>query len=228
MATHRWGLITIGLLLAASTASARTITDEQAWINLTAISSLSGRLLYLAEVQPRFGAGDDRFRQLNLRGALGWKASDAISIFAGYARVETDRAGARGTSEDRPFQLMFWSLGRTPLGELSSRTRLEQRWRDDGDRVGWRFRQMLRTTIPIETRNRPVKALISVEGFAALNSTDWGVREGFDQLRSFAGVEVPLKGRSTVEAGYLNQLVNAPGGDVRINHVLSLALFLRL
>ena len=26
----------------------------------------------------------------------------------------------------------------------------------------------------------------------ALNSTDWGARRGFDQLRSFAGVEVPV------------------------------------
>ena len=66
----------------------------------------------------------------------------------------------------------------------------------------------------------------SVEGFVALNDTDWGARGGFDQLRTFVGAELPLPGASTIEAGYLNQLVDG-AGTTRMGHTVSLALFIR-
>lgn len=211
----------------ATPAAARTLTDEQAWINVTALGSISGRLLYFAEVQPRFGAGSDHYQQWNLRPALGWQASPAVSLYGGYAYVHTDSRVQRATREHRGWQQLSWTLGPTAIGTLSSRTRLEQRWRNDGDDTGWRLRQMLRTAVPLAPGPHPVKALASVETFVALNGTDWGARAGFDQLRSFAGVELPLKGKSTIEAGYLNQIVNARHGVTRVNHVLSLALFVR-
>ena len=64
-------------------------------------------------------------------------------------------------------------------------------------------------------------------GFAALNSTDWGQRAGFDQLRSFVGGEIKLMGKSTAEIGYLNQLINQRSGNQRMNHVASITLFFR-
>ena len=63
----------------ASPALAQTDHDEQAWVNLTAIGSISGDLVYFAEVQPRFGNGA-RLDQLLLRGAVGWKLSRSASI----------------------------------------------------------------------------------------------------------------------------------------------------
>ncbi len=69
---------------------------------------------------------------------------------------------------------------------------------------------------------------MSSELFWALNDTDWGARSGFDQVRSFGGVEVPVGGKSTLELGYLNQTINDPGGQRRMNHGVSIAAFIRL
>ena len=93
--------------------------------------------------------------------------------------------------------------------------------------MGWRLREMLRFEKPLREGSDAVNALVYAEGFLALNSTDWGARSGFDQLRSFAGVEVGLPGASTLELGYLNQAINQRGGNSRINHVASVTLFFR-
>ncbi len=37
-----------------------------------------------------------------------------------------------------------------------------------------------------------------------------------------------MAGKTTIELGYLNQLVNQTGGRRRMNHVLSFSLFARL
>ena len=222
---HLARLLACGLALAASPAAARD--DEQIWLNVTAMGPVSGNLLYFAEFQARGGIGDDAYRQLNIRPAVGWRINSQVSAYLGYVYVPTDINDNRANTENRVYQQLGWSFGKTAIGELSSRTRLEQRFRSDGSDTGWRFRQLLRTVVPIQSNPRPIKALATVEVFANLNTTDWGARSGFDQLRSFVGVEIPIQGRSTIEAGYLNQAINRPNADLRVNHVLSIALFIR-
>lgn len=207
---------------AALPALAATTEDEQLWLNITAMGPVSGDLLYFAEIQPRFAEGVTKVDQTILRGALGWKLSPTISLYQGYAHISlADR------NEERSFQQLSWTLARPWGGELSSRTRLEQRWRSDGDDMGWRVREMLRYEKPLKPGSQAINALVSVEGFAALNSTDWGAKSGFDQLRSFAGAEIALMGKSTMEIGYVNQLVNQRSGNMRVNHVASVGLFFR-
>ena len=138
----------------------------------------------------------------------------------------TKREGARDLREHRSFQQLSWVMGKPWGGEFSTRTRLEQRWRADGDDVGHRLREMVRLEVPVADNG--LAALGYAEGFLALNDTDWGARSGFDQLRSFVGAEIPVVGKTTIELGYLNQLVNQAGGRRRMNHVLSFALFARL
>ncbi|MES2157722.1 MAG: DUF2490 domain-containing protein [Pseudomonadota bacterium] len=208
-------------------AAARTSQDEQLWVNLTAMGPVSGDIVYFAEIQPRVGDGVSRLDQALLRGAVGVKLSDRVTLYQGYAHVAVPIAGGRDVNEERSFQQLNWSLGRPWGGDLSSRTRLEQRWRSDGNDMGWRLREMLRFEKPLREGSDAVNALVYAEGFLALNSTDWGARSGFDQLRSFAGVEVGLPGASTLELGYLNQAINQRGGNSRINHVASVTLFFR-
>ena len=68
------------------------------------------------------------------------------------------------------------------------------------------------------------------EVFLNLNDTDWGAESGLDRNRIFAGIgwkpkSMPyLKG----EVGYLNQLIDRPSGIHRMDHLLSLNLFLNL
>ncbi|WP_238260964.1 DUF2490 domain-containing protein, partial [Methylobacterium mesophilicum] len=93
--------------------------------------------------------------------------------------------------------------------------------------VGFRLRENLRFAVPLTQATTSVAALGWTEAFLALNDTDWGARAGFDRIRTFVGLEVPIGGRSTVEIGYLNQTASAPGSGVAVDHILSLNLFVR-
>ena len=215
------------LAILSSPAGAATREDEQFWLNLTAMGSIKDELVYFAEIQPRIGNGISRVDQSLFRGALGWKLSPTMTLYQGYAHVVVPIEGGKDINEERSFQQLSWTLGKPWGGELSSRTRLEQRWRSDGDDMGWRLREMLRYEKPLKPGSDAVNALVYAEGFAALKDTDWGARAGFDQLRSFAGVEIGRPGASTLEVGYLNQLVNQRAGNSRVNHVASVTLFFR-
>jgi hypothetical protein len=220
-------LIPLALLALAAPARAETISDAQAWINLTAMGSLKGRLIYFAEVQPRMFDNAERLGQLLIRPAIGWQVSPSLALYQGYAHVVQPIAGGRDVNEERSFQQVSWTVGKIGRGTLSSRTRFEQRWRSDGGDTGFRFREMLRYAHPLRADAKGTKALVYAEAFVAANDTDWGARKGFDQLRSFAGLEIPVKGRTTVEAGYLNQRVNQTRGRIGDNHVASISLFFR-
>lgn len=225
----RFALLLAGLSAAyglASAARAQTTHDAQLWLNATVQGSVGRNLVYFVEVQPRIGEDVNRLQQLILRPAIGIKVSPAVTLYQGYAHIVLPRAGGPDGKEDRSFQQLSWTMGSVGPGTLSSRTRLEQRWLSGGDDMGLRLRQTARYAVPFG-RGSDMAALASVEGFVALNDTDWGARAGFDQVRAFLGVELPLPGRSTVEAGYLNQIVNDPGDRARMNHVLSIGLFVR-
>lgn len=221
-------IATIAFAIAfAGPAKAETRHDQQAWVNLTAMGTLSGDAVYFAELQPRVGDGVSRLDALLLRGAVGWKLSPAVTLYQGYAHVITPVDGGRDINEERSFQQLNLALGKPLGGELSSRTRMEQRWRSDGSDMGWRLREMLRYEHALRSGSDAVNALVYAEAFVALNDTDWGARAGFDQLRSFVGAEVGLKGASTLELGYLNQTIDQSGGRTRMNHVASVTLFYR-
>lgn len=208
-------------------AAAATTHDEQVWMNATVIGVVPGSdVAYFAEVQPRFSDGAGRLGTLLLRPAVGWRFSPAFTGYAGYARVISPIENARDRTEDRLFLQASWTLGALAGGEFSTRTRLEHRRQDNGRDTGWRVRNMFRWEKPIGSPKR-ARALVWAEPFVALNDTDWGARGGFDQLRSFIGVEVPVGPRSTLELGYLNQAVNQPGGQRRMNHVASITAFIR-
>lgn len=206
---------------------AHAAEDQQFWLQTIAQGPISGDIVYFAEVQSRFGNGMDGLDQMLLRPAIGVKLSDRLTIYQGYAYVRTPQPGGGETREHRGFQQINWSLGKLAGGPLSSRTRMEQRWLSNGDDMAWRLRQMLRLAVPLSGNTGGVSALAYAEGFVALNDTDWGARKGFDRLRSFAGLEVPVAGKSTIELGYLNQYVKNRGRADDVDHVLLLTLQLR-
>jgi len=223
-------LFLIAAAIAAATpfvAKAKTSQDEQAWVNLTAIGPVSGDIVYFAELQPRFGDGVSRLDHVLLRGAIGWKLSPSVTVYQGYAHVETPVKNGPDFNEERSFQQLSWNIGKPWGGELSSRTRLEQRWRSDGGDTGWRLREMLRYEHALSKDRQGSAALLWSELFVALNDTDWGARSGFDQLRTFVGVELPIGGASTAEIGYLNQTIDQTLGRTRINHAASVTIWFR-
>jgi hypothetical protein len=209
-------------------ARAQTSHDEGAWINATVMRPISGRLVFFAEVQPRVTDGVSRLSQVLLRPAIGWQVSKDLTLYQGYAHVIEPLADGPDRNEDRSFQQATWNVGKIGKLEVQSRTRLEQRWRSDGNGMSLRARQMVRLEYPLRPGAQRLALLGSTEAFVGLKSADWGGSKGFDQIRTFAGFEIPIGGTSTLEAGYLNQTRDAPGRQVAMAHVASLTLFLRL
>lgn len=211
---------------AISPASAETREDGQVWFQTVAQGPVAGDIVYFAELQPRFHMEGPQLAQLLVRPAVGLKLGKSVTLYQGYAHVRTPRDGARDASENRSFQQLSWSLGAPGGVRLSSRTRFEQRWLSTGDDVGLRVRQMIRAAVPVADEGK-VALLGWGEVFVALNDTDWGASGGFDRLRSFGGLELPLSGTSTVELGYLNQFVRQPGRPDQMDHVAAVNLMLR-
>lgn len=222
MLSSRLALSGLFFIICASTARAEPRQSEQAWFQAVAQGPVSGDLVYFAELQPRRG----KTSQLLARGGLGVKVAEGVMLYQGYANVRTAAEGRPETRENRAFQQLSWSLGKPGGIALSSRTRLEQRWLSSGDDTGWRLREMVRAAAPIASGGK-VQLIGSVEVFVALNDTDWGARGGLDRVRSFAGLELPLVGKSTVEVGYLNQYVKAAAGPDQMDHVAAVNLMLR-
>lgn len=209
-------------------AAAQTTHDEALWVNATVMGRVEGPVVFFAEVQPRIGDGVSRLSQLLLRPAVGVELSKAVTLYQGYARVIDPVENGADRREDRLFQQITWNVGKLGRLEVQSRTRLEERWRSDGNGMSLRARQMMRFEYPLAPGTKRLAALGSIEGFVGLKSAEWGGVTGFDQVRTFVGVEIPLAGTSTIEAGYLNQTRDAPGRQVNMAHAASLTLFVRL
>lgn len=221
-------LCLLSWLAIPSPAAAQTSQDEAAWVNGTVMGTVKGPMVFFAEVQPRIGDGVSRLNQLLLRPAVGVELSRSLKVYQGYAFVLDPVEGGPDRRENRLFQQATWDVGKIGLLEIQSRSRLEERWRSDGDGMSLRVRQMMRFEYPLAPSTRRVAALGSVEAFVGLKSAEWGGVTGFDQVRTFLGVEIPLQGTSTIEAGYLNQTRDAAGRQVNMVHVASVNLFIRL
>ncbi|NIJ07180.1 hypothetical protein FHS31_000776 [Sphingomonas vulcanisoli] len=219
-------LFAAAALCSATAASAETTQDGQLWGNVTLMSSFGKRGLYFLEAQPRFADGATRLSQLLLRGGIGLQVTDNLGVYAGYLHMLVPVAGGRDNNEERPFIQLMWQMGEVAGGKLSTRTRIEHRSfsRRPGDVV--RVRSMIRWSHAL-TEGKTPRALLWAEPFVALNSQFWSAPAGLDQLRSFVGLELPLAGKSTLEAGYMNQALNDRGPNNRMNHIASFTLFIR-
>lgn len=202
--------------------------DLQQWTLLAAQGEVADRVVVYAEVQPRFTNEVSRLGQLLIRPAIGYRINDDFTALVGYAYVRTDPLGGRATDEHRFFQQLNSTLYRGGGGlTITGRTRLEQRTVVGAEETGWRFRQVIRAQAPVkDVRGGKLQAIAWTEPFYNLDSTDWGQRQGFDQVRTFIGLGVPITEGLTAEPGYLNQTVFRRGED-RVNHVASLTLFYR-
>ncbi|MEH3117436.1 MAG: DUF2490 domain-containing protein [Methylorubrum populi] len=214
------------LAVSGGRAAAEPVHDGQLWINTTLFGSI-GDAAFFAEVQPRFGNGISQLDQSILRPAVGWKVNEDLKLYQGYASVEDHGTSGRVGVEDRSFQEIDWKIGEISGVKVSSRTRFEQRRQSTGRNVGFRLRESLRFAMPLTQEKGSVSAVGWTEIFVALNDTAWGARAGFDRIRTFVGLELPIGGKSTVEIGYMNQTARTPASGVELDHILSLNLFVR-
>lgn len=215
------------LLFLALAAPASAIDhDSGSWLIATASDrfpsadgSAPSRWRYWLEVQARYpdvGSGDN---QLLLRPGLGYVVNPDVSVYFGYARFRTH--AARTTTEDRLWQHLNWRFMRWGDASLSMRFRLEQRDLSTGDDIGHVLRYRLRYDRKVAP-DSDMNLIASIEPFFDLRDTDYGARQGLNQVRLYLGVSWPLTAKSGLEAGYQNQFVNVRGGEDRMNHLAML------
>lgn len=212
----------------ASSAHAQDDSDFQAWsaVFLTAKPSEDSRFLLWFDGHARFRDDAGRLGVSILRPGVGWRFSDKLDVWAGYARIVSRADGAPDVEEDRLWQQATYPVTNVLGGRLTGRTRLEQRFRGTGDDTGYRLRQFARWEKRFE--GTPFSALVADELFVNVNDADWGQRSGFDQNRLFVGGALHLSKRARFEGGYLNNILNLAGPDDQMNHNVFFQLFVNL
>ena len=219
------------LTLAPGPAQAETEDDEGLWLlalgqgSLGSADQAPAKLRWWLDVQARFSNEAGGFNQGIVRPGIGYAINDRTTLWLGYAWIRTSPSSGPDFDEHRIWQQLIWSR---PFNAVSflSRTRLEQRFRDDGSDTGWRLRQFLKVAYALP--GNPNVSLVGYdELFFGLNDTDWGARSGFDRNRLFLGVGWRL-GNSyhSIEIGYLNQYIDSASGNDLMEHILSLNVFL--
>jgi hypothetical protein len=194
--------------------------DGAVWTVTNVSTKLNERTSANFELQYRFVDQASEFSQRLIRPSLTYKLDDTFTVTAGYGHILTDLGAGPSFSENRLWQQLGYTIYRNDYGlAVSGRTRIEQRFVESGDDMGWRLRQMLRAELPFEEKGK-IKAVVWNESFFGLNSTDWGQRNDFDQSRTFLGLLTPVTENFDLEAGYLNQWINRPGEDL-INHAFA-------
>jgi hypothetical protein len=220
----------IGLTLSGPSAG-KTAEDFQTWGNITAMGSLGTlnpdlkNYKYWLEGQGRFGEDTSRFSQGMLRTGLGYALNDNTSIWLGYAFIPTEEPfTVSPVDEHRIWQQLLWS-DTFSFGTVTSRSRFEQRFVQNGEDVGWRFRQLLKLSTPLPFAT-DFSLVLTDEYFANINRTDWGADDGFDQNRVFGGVGYNFNKNTRTEIGYMNQYIRKAVGPDRMSHILSVNLYL--
>jgi hypothetical protein len=226
--------ILVSCLVAAVAVSSRagvaqTTNDAGLWTAVLATGDLDphaedGKWRWWFDGQMRFFDDFDGFGQSLVRPGVGYKLTEKLTVWSGYAWIHTDPESPPNTDEHRVWEQVTWTHKFDPT-TLDLRSRLEQRFVDTGDDTGLRFRQSVALRRPVEFA--PKFTLVAWdEFFFHLNDTDWGVREGFDQNRAFLGVGWKPSPEHTwrLEVGYLNQFTDRTAPTNLSNHLLSVNL----
>ena len=188
------------------------------------LNNAKGSWRLWTDEQLRFGDDFGRFSQGLVRPGVGYALNNTWSVWAGYAYVRTDQPYARTpTNEQRIWEQVSWqrTAGST---DLSSRTRLEQRFSSAGSGTGWRLREMGKLMHPLGQNSIWLIAVYD-EFFVNLNTPGFGPKSGADRNRAFAGPGIHLGKPLRLELGYLNQYTFNSNGPDRVDNILSISAF---
>jgi hypothetical protein len=216
----------------------RTVAQQQnAWLGYFNQTRLSNRWgLWLDLNSRRFGPDYVNRWTLNMvRVGATYYLADNVRLTAGYSYISSYLyPSGIVRPEHRPWQQIWWS-NRTSRFNTTHWIRAEQRFnrRIQGDQLAdgygftWRFRYMLLVQVPLwggpAVRPGVLNAVVQDEAF--INASKQIVYNTFDQNRFFAGLSYPINKHLLVQAGYMNQFVQQPGGAYVSNNTLRLFLF---
>ena len=241
-----WNLIGSGVtpLQAYEQLGPNTKSDFRLWAPVYLTVNLPNRFLAYMEVNTRIGDDVTNIDQLLLRPAIGYKLTDNLSIWQGYAWVGNFNQPHTPPQpsfigENRIFQQALYKRTFSNVKFLS-RTRLEERWIDHAAGTAVRFRELLRADIPIP-QAEDWAFVVFDEIFINLNAVGTfdefrqgqtkGPGAGIDQNRFFLGINKTFNEHLNVDLGYQNQFLNQrqlPGNVNLINHVFLIQFWITL
>lgn len=163
------------------------------WINPSFAAELDAATFIEFETAQRFRAAprDDTYYA---RLWLGRELADGVTLSVG-----TERRYEGGERETRLLQQLSY-----PIGPLSGRTRVEQRFLSDAPDTAWRVRQRIGGALPLQRDPGGWLLTANVEGFFTLAPADHSGQTGLTGIRTFIGFQREL-GRLDLSLGYLRQ-----------------------
>jgi hypothetical protein len=172
---------------------------------------------YWLDSQARFFDPGSGATQFVIRPGIGYRLTDKLQGWLGYARIRSESSAAAVSHENRYWQQLDWSAGRLIGGDVTMRARLEQRSASTGDDVGVVLRFRAKYVRPLGTGERS-SLIIGIEPFVDLRDTDWKGRSGLTQNRVFIGIGWRVGKRTSIESGYMNQYIWIDGAENRSFH----------
>lgn len=215
--------VAAGLLATVLLPTAAAAQAVQPWPTLVVNAPLAPKWRMSGELVGRI-AGERRPSQLETRLQVARAIGERVAIGGGWVHVVNYRPGAPDTTENQAVEQVNWTAATLGRFHLLSRTRLEQRFIGGVGATSWRFREQVRAAVGMGGA-RGASVVLWSEPFVALNHTA-AQRRTLDQLRTFAGIAVPVSRGAELEIGYLNQRLYRPAGTI-VNHAVPLILSYR-
>ncbi len=206
------GMIRIAILLAALCAawqpSSALAADEdvQFWLYGVVTGDLDDNTRLTLDASARWREQRRGDEQQTLRINVEQEIADFAQIGGGVGVFE-----AGGVTEIRPHQEMTLTAGR-----LSARTRIEQRFFDNADRVEVRLRQRLRYSMPVSSK---IDARLDGEFFHLAQTQLRNSDAARDQWRGRAEIGWRTAPRLRVAIAYLVIYTPTPFAPDPVNHV---------
>ena len=204
--------------------SSPVLAQEEAgalWLQVNTHVPLDTNTRVTLEQIARFSDRQDGLYTTEIGALIGQKLSKQIEVGFGYRHVAFHN-GNTAADENRFRQQVLGTFGR-----FSTRFRIDERFHPDGGEVGIRIRPLVRYNQPVGRNGLAV--FVSHESFFIANTTKWGQRRGYERMRNWLGLVVPISSKVNADVAYLNQYRFARGGSrAQSEHALSLQLTINL
>lgn len=192
----------VAIAAVAASSVPGALAENQIWIQADLEKSLPGepRAAVGLDTEMRYQP-DGQLDAFVIRPVLSFEVNERLEISGGYRYSQSIRTGA-DQIEHRLWQQADYRLFETWGVEFSSRTRLEQRYREGTSGTGWRVRQRIGLEYPLKGTGLTLS--LSEEIMLGLNTTEWGNDSGLQENRSRAGFERTIAGTKW-QIGYLRR-----------------------
>ncbi len=195
---------------AGITSANSTESYDKLWSVAVVTGSLGNDTSYKYYLEPQVRLIDTPyvFNQLLLLAGLGIQLNNKFALFAGPGWITTKSPQGIESQENRLWQQLNWLMVGEPGLNIISRTRLEERSNTNSSQIAVRFRERIWARIPFRHQDTYSFSCFN-EVFLNLNQPQWSSPYFFEQNRAFIGLSAQVSKSTLIDAGYLNQYINA-------------------